>query len=487
MVVCLLAIALVLWTLLLGNRSSLYQIAVAAITTWYVALFWIKYSDHPGDLMEADIVYLGVVGLYVVLPYFLAAFVPQFGDPDYLQSRSLLCVAAAMLGITAGLLAPAGKKLAGVLPRIDDEWIPQRARFISIVLLVVGGGMLLLLFRLLGVDAYLTDYVGAYQAESGKGPLLFGVYFIELAMFVYYVSKVKRHQREPLVVYVVYVLFALLIFRVGRRRIAIETGIGLLTLRHFCYKPVRWRTLVVLALLALPVLAVVGRARAFLNQGLQGMADYVRYEFSLSNIPEAITDTAVVPLSLEVTTQRIPASEPYRWGSTIRDGLLNLIPQVIYPNRPQTPSGWMAWTHNPRVAAMGGAYSFSLIAEGYMNWGYIGAFLFCLVEAIYIRALVEYRRSRPNSQGRILLYAVLATLSIGLIRTDLATLLKIGVTTIPAFFVSMWLGQTPPKAFQSTLRPFHRARVSADSVVRPESAQPVLRRPRSAYSQEPRV
>jgi hypothetical protein len=265
---------------------------------------------------------------------------------------------------------------------------------------------------------------------------------------------VKERNKEPLLVYIVYIVFALLIFRVGRRRIALETGIGLLTLRHFYYKPTRWRILIILALILLPVMAVVGRARAFLNQGLQGMTDYARYEFSLENVPDALTDTITVPLSLEVTTRQIPDSEPYRWGSTLRDAVINLIPQAIYPNRPQTAGTWMAWTHNPSAAATGAGFGFSLLAEGYMNFGYIGVFLFLWVECVYVRALVEYRRSMPNSQGRVLLYAVLMTLSIQLVRTDVGGLLKYFTLFLPAFFVAMWLGQTPPVRFKRALKPF---------------------------------
>ena len=95
-----------------------------------------------------------------------------------------------------------------------------------------------------------------------------------------------------------------------------------------------------------------------------------------------------------------------------------------------------------------GTYSYALLAEGYLNFGILGAAAVTFAEGVVLRALVSYRGAAPASKGRALIYAVALASTVILIRGDFANLLKAGIigAGVPAIIAAAWLGRRPGPA-----------------------------------------
>jgi len=83
----------------------------------------------------------------------------------------------------------------------------------------------------------------------------------------------------------------------------------------------------------------------------------------------------------------------YFYGETILwDFLRTIIPPFVY--RVQNPVGWFNRTFLPDVVAQGRGHGFTLIGEGYINFGYIGVFIWFFLLAFILNLL--YRRFDKN-------------------------------------------------------------------------------------------
>jgi oligosaccharide repeat unit polymerase len=168
-------------------------------------------------------------------------------------------------------------------------------------------------------------------------------------------------------------------------------------------------------------------------------------QFSADDLWRILSELQVITLSTSETAQLVPSREGYRYGATYLEAFEILIPQAIKPNRPLSPSQWFVWTRDASKASRGGGYSYSLIAEGYLNFGYFGVAMVSFLQGIFVAALVAYRRENPMSRGRMLLYAVCIMAMISTVRGDFASLLKSYwvIYGIPALLSAWWLARMP--------------------------------------------
>lgn len=424
-----------------GTSVSTAHLMTFAIATVFAGVAVERFADHPRELLELDKLFIFTVGAYTVLPMLVGCFFPGIGFDDYLQKPALWCTLLAIAGFGLGFMIAPTRLITRMLPARDLPWREGEASLFGSAFIAVGVVLLVILVQQVGVSTYFqSDYVDAYAAESGLGYLVAGLFLAEVGIFTYFLAK-STNGKRPIVPLVVAALFAVVSLRAGRRRFALETGMGLIALQHFTVKPIRLRTVLFGLALVVPLFTVIGQARSALAQGWDGMRTYALYEFSSDQWLHALDDFHTVPLSLVTTTNFIPEREPYRLGKTYLQAFEVLIPLKLYPNRPLTPAQWMVWSSEDSFAAAGGGRSFSHIAEAYMNFSYLGVFLFCFLQAILVKTAVEYRRDAPNSATRALLYVCGLTTVITLVRGDFASWLKTTFIMLGAALpIGMWLG-----------------------------------------------
>ena len=439
-----------------GTLATSDMMLGALVVSFLVSL-WYRCALHPADLVEMDTVFLAFFGVYVVLP--IVAFMgwqaagdaPVFVDlVAHFDPDVIVVAGVALLAFLLGHSSPLGPALAEFMPRADGAWRRSEGLAISGALLAVGTTLVMILVGRVGLETLTeSEYVRGFEATEGLGLLAGGVMLGQIGLVVLYLTTAEQERRAPMLPLILFVLLALIMFRIGRRRVVLETGLTLLIAHHFYVRRIRWRTLAVGAAASLLVFSVVGLARAYLAEGLGGMITRITEEFGLVATLGLMSEPVAVLLALTETMYQVPSQEPFWLGRTFVEAFEVLIPLPLHPNRPLAPSQWFVNLIDPAVASAGGGYAYALLAEGYLNFGITGALAVSFLEGVIVRGLVTYRRLAPFSKSRVLVYAVAVSLTIMMIRADFASLLKAGIVSllIPAVLIAAWLGR--PKAVRT--------------------------------------
>jgi oligosaccharide repeat unit polymerase len=432
--------------LLLAFLNSLWWSAALAvgIVILYLYIFRRRIHLHPTDLFEADTLYLLLFAAYVILmPLFYLATADD-KQRLTLELKVVCCVGIALVGLKLGFSSSLGNGLERVLRSVDGNWRKKEARRIAIFLIVLGVALVAILVSQVGLATYTqSDYVESYGAEQGMGALAAGAILVQMGLFVLFLAYAQPGRPVGWWFLALFSLLSAAIFLTGRRRLVAESAIPLLAFHHFYVRRFRPRQLLVGAGLGLALLIFVGQFRNFMQENLRAMVSSSVHSLTPEALLVSFDELNAVHRSLSETIQTVPYVRPYRYGKTYVEGFEILIPQVLYPQRPLPPNSEMAWDIDPKIAKAGGGFGFSPFAEGYLNFGFLGVFATGYLEGVFISALMKFRRSKPDSKGRLLLYGVGLTPLFLLFRGDFAGLLEedFVIAGLPALAIAAWLGR----------------------------------------------
>ncbi|UIJ40620.1 oligosaccharide repeat unit polymerase [Vibrio kanaloae] len=125
--------------------------------------------------------------------------------------------------------------------------------------------------------------------------------------------------------------------------------------------------------------------------------------------------------------------EPFRYGYSIfEDFMRSVVPGFIFEF--SNSVGWYNRTYHPEIVAMGRGYGFSLSAEGFINFGYLGVFIWYML----IGTLISFLHNLAfKSTLFFSVYIVAIPMFIYSIRGDMSTLLSplIKAIFIPLIFI----------------------------------------------------
>ncbi|BCO11453.1 hypothetical protein GEOBRER4_n2623 [Citrifermentans bremense] len=143
--------------------------------------------------------------------------------------------------------------------------------------------------------------------------------------------------------------------------------------------------------------------------------------FSNANYLVALADgefrSAGFNLSYIIDSQK---SWHLRYGGTLIDDLMrSLVPSFIANFK--NPTGWYNQTYFPEIVAAGRGYGFSVLAEGYINAGAVGAILWSFLLAMLIVLLY---RGKCRSFAGMVIYVMSIPICIYAIRGDFSTILS---------------------------------------------------------------
>jgi oligosaccharide repeat unit polymerase len=126
--------------------------------------------------------------------------------------------------------------------------------------------------------------------------------------------------------------------------------------------------------------------------------------------------------------------EPKRYGmSLINDITRAIIPPFIV--QVENSVGWFAYKYHYNLVRIGQGLGFSIIAEGYLNFGFAGIFLWFTVISIIIIVL----HNKTGNQYVLLLYVFMIPNFIYAIRGDFSTILSpmVKQIIIPIIFLKI--------------------------------------------------
>ena len=160
--------------------------------------------------------------------------------------------------------------------------------------------------------------------------------------------------------------------------------IGYLWVWHVRIRPIPRAIVAIGAVLCLVLVPLITAVRETTGQDRLSL-EYVADTYSqMENPIEAgLTEmgwTASIVTQATVTT---PANQPFEYGTSYLYGFLNIVPNVFGGAHPSKVHGYLADRHaglvTPRLAALGGGWGYSPVAEAYINFGVLGVPLILFV------------------------------------------------------------------------------------------------------------
>ena len=240
-------------------------------------------------------------------------------------------------------------------------------------------------------DSYLTSLL-----ISMSPPLMsFGVVLYVLASSLRY-NKLFHSKFA----FVIYIFFLVLVMLEGNRTEGLMLGIPVVLIRHYIIKKYSLVSIGIISLSAMAVFSIIGLTRQYALDS-EKMIDEFNYVKTSEDL-QWQTPFIEIGGSLQtviITCGAVPGSEPYWRGASWRDSLFHVVPflqRFTLKNRWSTwaPSEWLTVTFFGTSASGKG---FTVAAEGYLNFGYPGAFFELMIAGMFIRWLYVRFASSPSA------------------------------------------------------------------------------------------
>lgn len=311
---------------------------------------------------------------------------------------------------------------------------------------MLGAGLVVAWIVTTGISTLLAaSYADTYLHEEGKGVLVSGWYFMQLAI-AYCVARAadfrRRGVRVPRIFTVASaVMLALFLVNtlLGRRGQLVWTGVAAALCLHV--SGVRIRRLSIGAALALVM--VYGFAlegyRTELGQGAEERLDAARAGLERVDNPFVIPELEGVFANLAILVAERPPLIRYPGESWV-NAFLIMIPKPLYADRPTALSQRYVMWASPSFAREGGGYAFNTTGEGFVNLGHPGAVLqvFVFTAAFFFLPLVACVARHRGALSRAFA-ACLSSFAYNQYRGELASMLKIAVMFALAAFLALLL------------------------------------------------
>lgn len=224
---------------------------------------------------------------------------------------------------------------------------------------------------------------------------------------------------------------------IGQRGYAVMTLVPMLMLHDRLVHRVR-RTFVVGAaaaavLVAFPLIRAVRTLDA--QERLMAVRSGVQVEDPLTN---TISEMGGSMRTLAHTIELVPASRPYDHGLGLLRAASTVVPNLFWERHPGAVSyaEWLTRTVAPWQADVGGGLGYSLVAEGFINFGVVGGPLYCgAIGFLLAWLLLGSRRGAPEAA---VLGAVILSVVLFLPRSELSSAARsiVWCAVLPYFLAS---------------------------------------------------
>lgn len=247
----------------------------------------------------------------------------------------------------------------------------------------------------------------------------------------------------PLIMFLVFISIVAL---EGNRTEVLIFAIPVILIRHYFVKRIKIRYLICIAVAALVLFAAIGVARNIAMDPTQMWKEYqYKKESAEVDWTTSIVEMGGSFLVMSITCGDVPQQEPYWLGASWRDSAIHFVPflqRVAIKSGISTwaPSEWITVSYFGIDAAGRG---FTVAAEGYLNFGFAGAFLELMFFGFFIRWLsARFSRNPSVMWGLIFLGCMGPLLTVIRNHMNLVTNIITQVLII-AFLLNFLLGNEP--------------------------------------------
>ena len=252
---------------------------------------------------------------------------------------------------------------------------------------------------------YIFDYAPPFLA------LLFvkSTFLMVFGLMIYTISSALRygklfHSKIALGILIAYIL--LLFLEVARGSI-FRIFVPLLLVRHYLIRPIRLRYIIPMFLSIVTLFSTMRVLKTIVFDPTK-MLEEVKYQRErgvltwLAPFAEAGSSFK----TLNITAQDVPTSEPYWKGDSWTSALYHTIPflqgfMARHGMVKWAPSQWITITYyGPRAAGK----AFTVTAEGYLNFGYVGVIIELMFMGLFIRWLTIKFSRNPSAMWALIMF-----------------------------------------------------------------------------------
>lgn len=315
---------------------------------------------------------------------------------DYTRSNLIIVIGVLFLLIGA-VVAKHKKKKIRFFSKNHISW--------NIAKPAVGTTLLAIGFIAFAFDMDPAWFTSAYR-EFGDQTLyrLIWSNTLPVAGFIFLLSN-KRLLRYS--GYAVLIILFVIYAAMGNRGYAFSILLTAFWLYNFKYRSVRLVTGLLFAFLIVVLVAVFYQLKPLTVQEKLNLSSYTFTFDELSPIISLLEEGSATYRSTLYTVQMIPEYKDYDYGGSYVWALSTIIPNIFGDIHPaklrKNPSIWLTWCITPKAARQGRGYGFSIIAEGYYNFGIIGVVSVMLLVGWFIsRLTLVADRSTTNTSTVVL-------------------------------------------------------------------------------------
>ena len=250
-----------------------------------------------------------------------------------------------------------------------------------------------------------TTYGWALLWQTSYRVMTFGI-------VIYTVSSGIRYgklfaSKTALVLFITFLITSIL---EGDRGSAMLFSMPVLLVKHYFISPIRIRNIAIIFVIVMFIFTAMAVVRTIVYKPAEMIQEYQQQQKSgnvtwYSPFMEMGRSFGVV----DITTGAVPSEEPYWKGASWRDAVFHAIPffqgfAVRQGWARQTPSEWITLTYfGPERAGRG----FTIAGEGYLNFGFVGAFVQLALCGIFVRWLTKKFSRRPSAMWGIIMLGCL--------------------------------------------------------------------------------
>jgi oligosaccharide repeat unit polymerase len=260
-------------------------------------------------------------------------------------------------------------------------------------------------------SGYASLYDRDFQAGIAATPFLLSGFLVPGAFLL--TASGRTHRFDRRLAAGVILVFVVLQFYIGYRSTAAMPLIAWMWLQHKLIKPVRWSA--IMAWAAVLVFLVFPLVRETRNMAADERSTESYWSTFTSVDNPAISSIAEMGSTMGTTAHTItlvPSSRPYDEGAGYAYGLLTIFPNLFWDIHPTiergTANDWLVRAINPWLAARGGAYGYSCIAEAYLNFGQPGVPIIMCLYGILLVGLVLWAEKSGDISKIVLVATILA-------------------------------------------------------------------------------
>jgi oligosaccharide repeat unit polymerase len=219
--------------------------------------------------------------------------------------------------------------------------------------------------------------------------------------------------------------------------------VGLLIVRHYCYRRINWRTV---AALGAVVLVVFAAGYVYRSVGAQ-RADFGEGMTSYYQDPSALFETFVGRFygtdSFAIVLDSVHNGQPLLMGRSFADLLTWYIPRWLWPGKPVSFAITFGQEFMSGATGAGDTYfSPSLPGELYLDFGRFGLLLGGIAVGFFLhylyRKLIHQEHRKIES---IVLYAMIAPLAAQLSEAPVSTDIEFILTRVILYAFLLWLAR----------------------------------------------